>query len=566
MKHTETNIKAFVKSINHQFFLPAIQRKFVWNEKQICKLFDSILRRYPFGSFLIWRTDSNIRKRKFVEEWQPKGRQASIFEGPDTKAKALVLDGQQRIQSMVIGLKGKIGNKSLHFNILSPGRTIEDTLSEKPHYEFEFMPMSNDWRWVPVPSIINSAESVNDLIRRFQADAPKGTPIKVLDKASDNISTLHKLLTDNDSISYQLLDSIENRDRYEENDVLEIFVRANSGGTKLEKSELLFALLSTNWDSAETKLDELERDLSETGYAFKRDYFLKACLILLGKKAQYDVKKFRERDTLKALEENWKRISDAITDVVDFLPNFTPIANSKALPSANALLPLIAYRYFQPKGWKSDENKRLAATYLLRTSIASTYNGAKDNLIDALVEDFSNSQGINLDALYKTIESKGRALRISSRQLFKVKYSNKRVMLIMKLLRPDLNFLASNRNNLPTVDHLISRKLLKTAGITSSDEVDQLANLVALSAIENQGIKGAQSIQDWLRGKKDADRKTLIRVLYLPEDQALWTPERYSDFIEARKKLIAAAPEIKNLLSNGDQDQSDDDDDDENGY
>jgi hypothetical protein len=431
------------------------------------------------------------------------------------------------------------------------------------------MATAHDWRWVPVPFVTNSTESVNDLIRRFQAEAPKGTSVKILDKASDNISTLHKLLTDNDSISYQLLDSIENRNRYEENDVLEIFVRANSGGTKLEKSELLFALLSTNWDSAETKLDELERDLSEAGYAFKRDYFLKACLILLGKKAQYDVKKFRERNTLKALEENWKRISDAITDVVDFLPKFTPIANSKALPSANALLPLIAYRYSQPKGWKSDDNKRLAATYLLRTSIASTYNGAKDNLIDALVHDFSNSQDINLDALYKTIESKGRALRISSRQLFKVKYSNKRVMLIMKLLRPDLDFLAANRNNLPTVDHLISRKLLKTAGITASDEVDQLANLVALSAIENQGIKGAKSLQDWLKGKKDSDRKTLIRVLYLPEDQALWTPERYSDFIEARKKLIAAAPEIKKLLSNGDQDPADgddDEDDDENGY
>ena len=48
-----SSIKELIDDYN--LILPDIQREFIWNEDRICKLFDSILRGYPIGNFLVWR-------------------------------------------------------------------------------------------------------------------------------------------------------------------------------------------------------------------------------------------------------------------------------------------------------------------------------------------------------------------------------------------------------------------------------------------------------------------------------------------------------------------------------
>jgi uncharacterized protein with ParB-like and HNH nuclease domain len=67
-----------VKSIQAQdLVLPAIQREFVWNDTQIVRLFDSILRGYPIGSFLSWKIDpataAQFRFYGFIREYHEKG-------------------------------------------------------------------------------------------------------------------------------------------------------------------------------------------------------------------------------------------------------------------------------------------------------------------------------------------------------------------------------------------------------------------------------------------------------------------------------------------------------------
>jgi hypothetical protein len=557
MKHIESTIVALIKKLNHEFWLPAIQRKFVWKGDQICELFDSVMREYPIGSFLVWRTKNEIRKRKFVEIWKPGSGIDGLFLAADSKEKQLVLDGQQRIQSFYIGLLGRFGKKTLHFNLISGDRTRVKSVIQKSLFEFEFMEEPRDWNWVRVESLLESNQSSTKISERyFKETVPEEKKMEFRLLILENIVQLIKVFKTDSAISYQLLDGTEEGTSYDENDVVEVFVRANSGGTKLQKSELLFALLSSNWDSAGQRLEELETDLAEKGFAFTQDYFLKVCLILLEKKAQYDIKKFRDTATLKELQNKWDAISAAITDVVDFLPQFTPIANSKSLPHQNALLPLIAYRYFQPKGWKSQSNLKLASSYLIRTAIAgSTGSGSKDDMWDALTDVFRSSEDINLEKVYSTIKKKGRSTSISKEQFFNIKYKNNRVNLIMKLLRPDLDFVQSNQNNLPTIDHLISRKLLKAEGIIEKEQVDQLANLVALTADENQNNKRALSISEWLNSVNSADRKIQCKRLYLPTDETLWEPNRFADFITARKSLIAEVPAIKELLGEAAEDE-----------
>jgi uncharacterized protein with ParB-like and HNH nuclease domain len=103
------------------FWLPNIQRAFVWNETQICKLFDSILREYPISTLLVWKTNLRIRHRRFIDNWNDAllDHLSHFYVGENDEKKNLVLDGQQRLQSLYIGLRGSFEGRELYFNILS---------------------------------------------------------------------------------------------------------------------------------------------------------------------------------------------------------------------------------------------------------------------------------------------------------------------------------------------------------------------------------------------------------------------------------------------------------------
>ena len=103
---------------NGDIVLPNIQRNFVWSEEMICKLMDSIMRGYPIGIILMWETYLNIQFRKFTSSYTEEVNFDYSQNESETK-KLLVLDGQQRLQSLFIALYGKYHRKQLYFELLS---------------------------------------------------------------------------------------------------------------------------------------------------------------------------------------------------------------------------------------------------------------------------------------------------------------------------------------------------------------------------------------------------------------------------------------------------------------
>src|SRR2546426_1947901 len=131
MKNQKQTIRKIVGFLNNSeeeggFWLPNIQRPFVWSEEQICRLFDSILREYPISTLLIWKTTSTIRHRKFIDNWKNTLRLSDFYVPEDTKKKCLVLDGQQRLQSLFIGLCGGYGGGGTVFYHFWGGRVAPE--------------------------------------------------------------------------------------------------------------------------------------------------------------------------------------------------------------------------------------------------------------------------------------------------------------------------------------------------------------------------------------------------------------------------------------------------------
>ena len=296
MKNKKQSIRKIVGFLNNAeedggFWLPNIQRPFVWGEEQICRLFDSILREYPISTLLVWKTNSSIRRRKFIDNWKSSLKLSDFYVPEDDKKKCLVLDGQQRLQSLYIALCGSFDGKELYLNILSGEVAAPDDIK----YSFEFRKASDaQFPWVKFKSLIFTTKRKRELSADIVDAAGRELTPEELDKVDDHLDLIDRTFKMDEAITYQELDSIDNPALYTEDDVVEVFIRANSGGTKLGKSDLLFSLLGASWDVADEKMDELLESLNRHGFDFDRDFVLKTCLVLLGQGARYEVAKFRK--------------------------------------------------------------------------------------------------------------------------------------------------------------------------------------------------------------------------------------------------------------------------------
>ena len=143
MTYASSTIGAVIDDVNRRYFLPAIQRPYVWSSDQVVALFDSLLKGYPISSFMFWAIDEQtkreVRSYRFLENYRPDAHNEPVsLEGRDA---VLVLDGQQRMTSLLIGLRGTFAEKkprlrksnpdawaarTLHLNLLKDPEDIED--------------------------------------------------------------------------------------------------------------------------------------------------------------------------------------------------------------------------------------------------------------------------------------------------------------------------------------------------------------------------------------------------------------------------------------------------------
>lgn len=549
MKNQKETIRKIVTYLNDEeangggYWLPNIQRPFVWREDQIEKLFDSIMREYPISTLLVWKTKSKIRRRKFLDNYKAGLKLTDFYVPEDEKVKLLVLDGQQRLQSLFIGLKGSYDKRELYFNILSG----ESTSPEEIKYQFKFLEKEKaEFPFMLFKNIVFDNRMANKIADSIIKAHPNTLSEQEQTRITDNIWKIQQVFCNNEVISYQELDSVDNPDTYTENDVVEIFIRANDGGTKLGKSDLLFSLLTSSWEDAEENMEELLEELNKNGFAFGRDFILKTCLTLLGKGARYDVDKFRDGQTKEAIVTNWESISNAIKDVKDFLVSKTFIRSDKALTSYLALIPIIYYRYKYPEEWKKD-NKASIYKYLLRTLITGAFGGTPDSLIDKLIKEIDQLKAFNEKEIFAEIRDDGRNLEITPEVLLSKYYGSKDIHLIFNIWYKGFNYQPSYVNNLPQVDHIFPQSQLKTVKEVNPETGrasllkykaymrDQIANCMLLTAEEN-GAGGKTDIlpEEWFKDKDDE----YLKLHLIPNDPELWKLENFEAFLEARKELI----------------------------
>ncbi|GAA9476619.1 hypothetical protein UBN117_10800 [Helicobacter pylori] len=358
----DNSIKNVVDELNVRYFLPNIQREYVWlkkaDEKKIEQLFDSILRGYPIGSFLFWKLQKediaksdeqdenklNFQLYQFItnyDERKPHNEKIYI-EQISRDELCIVLDGQQRLTSLYIGLKGTRTLKKKRARYDNPNAYEEKRLylnlkhqpnmdNPEDNYQFEFHAKTpeNDKKhfWFKVGDIL---ELESGVLNYVQEHGLKGNELKLLDKLREHVHTK------------QLISFFEEKEK-NLNKVLNIFIRVNSGGVKLSYSDLLMSILTASFSSdIREKMNELMDALKDKGFPnVEQDQVLKTCLLLIGKDTTFELKNFN-KNNVKEIEENWGKITESIYNAAKLLETFGYAGH---LGSAY-ILSSLAYFYF----------------------------------------------------------------------------------------------------------------------------------------------------------------------------------------------------------------------------
>jgi len=555
--YVRESIDNIVKNVNDKIYLPDIQRNFVWKPIQVYMLFDSLLRDYPISTFLFWKLKGSyiekeeIKKLKFVSR-SDKDNALDTSINPE-KEYLLVLDGQQRITTFYLVLKGNyiIRNNEydLYFNILSG---LEEDEDDGVLYEFNFYNKNKGEKfieknkngnvekaWYRVKNIysIKDIEDVSDIINtKFENEYS----IIVSKDQKKAVSKLLRMLR-YESIIYYYPETEENYDK-----VLDIFVRTNAGGTKLSYSDLLFSTIKSKWTEAREKFKDLNTNLNDNDrFDFSNDFVLKTILFLNANDInglKYKTKNFNV-DLIDVIKDDtyWKNFTSTIYLARDILRDKFHLTHKKLISSNNALIPIIYWLFKHKKKAIGSENNCVSEndilkmrTWFVKALLSGVFGGQSDtilmkckNAIDGVITDFPAQE---IETLIKKETKKLMELTVDD--IDKISYNSNNSYLVLSLIyKHSINFQPSLRANIPEQDHIFSQDELKKNG-TPEEKINAVYNIRYVGKAPNQS-KSNKPYADWIKTQNQIDKE--MHLIPLSKN---WTINEYSDFINERRTLI----------------------------
>ncbi len=302
------SVKDVVQNIKDSGYqLPSIQRPFVWEPEQMLRLLDSIMCGYPIGALMVWLPpkEKGIRCRSFLKEYRPGQRTYSQSPPPGDEQAYMVLDGQQRLQSLYMSFYGTYDGKKMYLRIDSMASETEDNL----HYKFDLL---TDAEARAEPAYVHLSELTKldiEEIDGFVHDRLPSADAATRKLAVRIVSSFVSRFVVKDTLLFQ-----EVNEKLGYNDVLEVFERVNSGGTPLSRSDLLFSTLKFQKEDMEEGFGQLVNDLNEGGrHNFNTDFIIKTTFIVFGKKAKYDFEKLSDNTYATSLDTDFAKLEEVFT-------------------------------------------------------------------------------------------------------------------------------------------------------------------------------------------------------------------------------------------------------------
>lgn len=552
-----------------KYLLPAIQREFVWESEQIEILFDSILRDYPINSFMAWKISNDELKSSYkFYEFLKEFREGFKKENPLISTTGVqdfdaIVDGQQRLTSLYIGLHGSyayklprkwwidneenIPTRHLFLNLTSK---ISSEIDNSKEYDFRFLTKrkksfldEKGTFWFRMTDIINlsTLSSVMSYLKINHLDEN--------DFASETLSKLYQKIHNDKLINMYI---------HEDNDpdkILEIFLRTNSGGTPLTFSDLLMSISSANWKNidARVELNKLVTEINKLGtpgFRITRDFILKTCLVIFSEDIRFKLKNFGV-SMVETFELYWEKIRKSI---VSAFTVFVELGfNDTNFRAKNAAIPVIYYIYSHDisdeivKSTYDINVKKSIRKWLTLSFIRSIFGGQTDQVLTKMrnvIREMKMVDGFPINELINAFSSDpARNYQFDDEfinNLLYLEYGTTECDYILYLLYPDRVSQNIHRDHMHPKSFFekkenVSSIINENSRLYASDARywNTLLNLQLLDSTQNTH-KQDKSLEEWA-----VEQKITISDLFIDDNISLST-EFFYDFINSRKNKISS--------------------------
>ena len=598
---------------NRDYLLPAIQRKFVWSTPKICTLFDSIMREYPINTFMFWQiNDAQIKQSYKFYDFLKSFCQRFNEENPlvpttaETKDFCAIIDGQQRLTSLYIGLCGTYAYKQprvwwptaqddsvlpprkLYLDLSQPLEAESDSALMKYNFKFLTQEQYNKSRdaddphcWFCMHEVLNlpSRTSVNRVLIDVVLPKLDSLGLSDCEFAQETLLRLYTAFRLEEPIHF-FLEQIQDIDH-----VLDVFIRANSGGVPLAFSNLLMSIAVANWDgdfrqevAGLTRLIAQERGM---GFYIESDWILKTCLMLTDSDVQFKVQNFTT-DKVNRIQGEWNEIKGCIVQTFILIRRFG--INPESLISANAVIPICYYLYHNSSGGvklyqvinnaaKVPEERKKISQWFYMVLLKGVFGGAADTILSSVREVLKAHirNGIfPLDQIVERYKGTPKDLRVDDEyisSLLDIQYGEGRCRVLLHLLFPEMG-----DGRVYHIDHLHpksafgKRALEKHAFLQEDGEVmgfymdkshwNSVTNLHLLDESENKS-KGGKSLKEWVESSSIQVDRMLLSGVDLEFD-------KFEQFYQLRREQLAQRLKQQVVMTESiDQDLVGDDSDEE---
>lgn len=518
-------IQLLVSDVKEQRLqLPELQRGYVWKSTQVRDFFDSLYHEYPTGQLLVWVTDDSSHAR---------GLSAAGIDATTSRPQ-LLLDGQQRLTSLYAVMTGKE-------IVAKEGTTTRavDIVFNVHTQTFRVATVAERRQsgWVSLTKLFT--EGLLAVLQDLKLDLSSPDTAHVLDnlRQLEGIKNYQYRVTVLESLTYA--------------EVTDIFVRINSGGTKLGNADLALAQLSSRWRGITGALDSLRARMKVLGWQAKDIETIALRVlsaILTGRATLGEIFKAPRLEQLTAdqLRDAWERVVPSLEAAVQFIRQNCLIDDLSMLPTDYVLVPLALFFDRQQSSITSIQTRDLQR-WLYMALIWARYSSSSETSLDQDLAALNAQDPIN--RMIRNIEDKvGPRRPITERELRDQLKNSPMMVMAYVLARWDhaqdwVTGLEIGAGHQVSIHPIFPKSSLPGQYRTrvASRTLNQVANLVFISS-RSARMAGQRSPEEYLQ-EIPADR---LRSQNVPLDRSLWSPAAFEAFLLERRTLLAGA--INDLL------------------
>lgn len=511
--------------------LPEFQREYIWTLEQSKQLIVSLFRSYPVGAFLFWNTDNPPEIKNIAVN---KDKIGSVI---------VILDGQQRLTTLYLLIKNELPPYYIKKDIEHDPRHLYFNLQSGEFLYYKPKEMKNNPLWVKVIDCFSGDSSISPIAIAKELAEDDSKAIKIADILYNNLIKLKNILKITFPVQY-----IPGGAGIDES--IDIFDRVNSLGTKLSDADLALTHITGKWPEARRILKQKIRELEEKNYYFNLRFMVRCLVGIVKGRGLFETIHKTPKDEII---DGWKKLSKILDYLITILPKYAYIHSAEDVNTTNIFVPLVIYLSRNNNIFPSEIALKSAIRWLYFAHLWARYTSQTDQRLDHDINIIARNHSPWADLVNAIIEQRGRIkLEHSDLEGKSIQNPLYKMLYITIKAKGAIDWFNGLPLDVPhgkaysiQSHHIFPSSILWKTGKYKVNNslhkiiVNDIANRAFLTADTNISIIGNRNPKEYFPNIIEKyGEKALVNQL-IPMDRDLWEIERYEQFLDRRRALIA---------------------------